>query len=102
MLSNFFPCPNCIMQAGGTIRLFHREIECYLVAEGSFAERPGQQVVENVHLRKRKSDHGKLKSPSTSAITYWTIEKKKEPLSGELTALCSGKDHALILLGCCQ
>ena len=74
--------PDCTVQAGGTIRLFHREIECYLVAEGSFAERPEGQVVENVHLRKRKSDHGKLKSPSTSAITYWTIEKKKEPLSG--------------------
>lgn len=35
-----------------------------------------------VHLRKRKSEHGKLKSPSTSAITYWQIEKDKEPLSG--------------------
>ena len=35
-----------------------------------------------VHLRKRKSEHGKLKAPSTSAITYWQIEKDKEPLSG--------------------
>ena len=26
------------MQAGGVFRLFHREIECYLVAEGSFVE----------------------------------------------------------------
>ena len=35
-----------------------------------------------VHLRKRKSEHSKLKAPSTSAITYWQIEKDKEPLSG--------------------
>lgn len=26
------------MQAGDCIRLFHREDECYIVAEGSFAE----------------------------------------------------------------
>ena len=36
-----------------------------------------------VHLRKRKSDHGKLKAPSTSSITYWQIEKDEEPLSGK-------------------
>ena len=35
-----------------------------------------------VHLRKRKSDHGRLKAPSTSSITYWQIEKDAEPLSG--------------------
>ena len=34
-----------------------------------------------VHLRKRKSDNGKLRPPSTSAITYWQIEKDK-PLNG--------------------
>ena len=83
------------LQAGGTIRLFHREIESYLVAEGSFAEVPGEQITENVHLRKRKSDHGKLKPPSTSAITYWTIEKKKEPLSGEISAYCYGWTNVL-------
>ena len=37
-----------------------------------------------VHLRKRKSDHGRLKAPSTSSITYWQIEKYIEPLSGKL------------------
>ena len=35
-----------------------------------------------VHLRKRKSNHGRLKAPSTSSITYWQIEKDAEPLSG--------------------
>ena len=35
-----------------------------------------------VHLRKRKTKHGKLKAPSTSSITYWQIEKDMEPLSG--------------------
>ena len=37
-----------------------------------------------VHLRKRKSEHGKLKAPSTSSITYWQIEKDEKPLSGKL------------------
>ena len=39
-------------------------------------------VYFTVHLRKRKSDHGRLKAPSTSSITYWQIEKDAEPLSG--------------------
>ena len=33
-----------IDQAGATVRLFHREYECYIAAEGSFAEEPS--VVE--------------------------------------------------------
>ena len=70
------------------------------MAEGSFANDDDKVVVEEgiysysvctdtvynmlcvVHLRKRKSDHGKLKAPSTSSITYWQIEKDEEPLSG--------------------
>ena len=72
------------------------------MAEGSFANDKEKVVVENgtytnhmemtlhdclciyniVHLRKRKSDHGRLKAPSTSSITYWQIEKDAEPLSG--------------------
>jgi len=69
-----------------------------MVAEGSFANR--EVMTENgmhngmqficvimhfgflVHLRKRKSEHGKLRPPSTSAITYWQIEKVNEPLNG--------------------
>ena len=39
-----------------------------------------------VHLRKRKSEHGRLKAPSTSSITYWQIEKDAEPLSGKLSS----------------
>ena len=34
-----------IQQAGGTLRLFHREYECYIAAEGSFARDPA--VVED-------------------------------------------------------
>ena len=33
------------VQSGGTVRLFHREYECYIAAEGSFAEDPA--VVED-------------------------------------------------------
>lgn len=32
------------MQGGGVVRLFHRENECYVSAEGSFAE---NEVVED-------------------------------------------------------
>ena len=38
-----------------------------------------------VHLRKRQSEHGRLKAPSTSSITYWQIEKDAVPLSGKLS-----------------
>ena len=43
-----------------------------------------------VHLRKRKTKHGKLKAPSTSSITYWQIEKDMEPLSGIILKLAKG------------
>ncbi|XP_065894275.1 inositol 1,4,5-trisphosphate-gated calcium channel ITPR1-like isoform X2 [Dysidea avara] len=69
--------------AGSVVRLFHRESECYVVAEGSFANKEEKVKAESVHLRKRKSDHGKLRPPSTSAITYWQIEKDIEPLNGQ-------------------
>lgn len=36
-----------------------------------------------MHCRKRKTDHGLLKAPSTSANTYWQIEKESDPRSGE-------------------
>ena len=36
-----------------------------------------------VHCRKRHSDHGILKAPSTSANTYWQFEKESDPRSGE-------------------
>jgi len=29
----------CYVQAGGTVRLYHRKRSCYVVAEGSFAGR---------------------------------------------------------------
>lgn len=36
-----------------------------------------------MHCRKRKTDHGLLKAPSTSANTYWQIEKESDSRSGE-------------------
>ena len=33
------------MQGGSIIRLFHRELECYVVAEGSFANADDDKVV---------------------------------------------------------
>ena len=52
------------------------------MAEGSFAEET-KVVTEGVHLRRRKTIQGKLKEPSTSAITYWAIEKKPGTRNGE-------------------
>ncbi|XP_065909470.1 inositol 1,4,5-trisphosphate-gated calcium channel ITPR1-like [Dysidea avara] len=72
------------IRGSSIIRLFHRELECYLAAEGSFANEKDEVVTEEVHLRKRKSEHGNLKAPSTSAITYWQIVKDKEPLNGQV------------------
>ena len=82
------------------MRLFHREKECYVSAEGSFAE--NQAVVEDgklsthlyyfisklllyatVHCRKRHSELGRLKDPSTSANVYWQFEKESDGRSGE-------------------
>ena len=54
-----------------------------------------QLIMYVVHLRKRKSEHGKLKSPSTSSITYWQIEKDKEPLSGMMHMQLSEKRLSL-------
>ena len=36
-----------IIQAGCCVRLFHREQECYVVAEGSFVERAPIENGEN-------------------------------------------------------
>ena len=55
-------------------------------------------MIITVHLRKRKSDNGRLKAPSTSSITYWQIEKDAEPLSGKLSphCLCHAKKVAVL------
>ncbi|XP_065834186.1 inositol 1,4,5-trisphosphate receptor type 3-like isoform X2 [Oscarella lobularis] len=75
--------PSNAVKAGSIIRLFHREVEAYLVAEGSFIE---AEPVENVHLRLRPADQDRPRSlfPSTSAITYWQIELEKSSVTGEI------------------
>ena len=44
-------CLNSVLsalpQAGGVFRLFHREIECYLVADGSFADVDADGITED-------------------------------------------------------
>ena len=39
--------------------------------------------IYTVHCRKRHSDRGRLKKPSTSANVYWQFEKEADPCSGE-------------------
>ncbi|GFO23773.1 inositol 1,4,5-trisphosphate receptor type 1 [Plakobranchus ocellatus] len=60
------------VRGGCVVRLFHKELEAYLVAEGLFDD----AVVEDVHFRIRAIDQHRPKSlsPSTSGITYWQIE----------------------------
>ncbi|XP_075250138.1 inositol 1,4,5-trisphosphate-gated calcium channel ITPR2-like isoform X3 [Convolutriloba macropyga] len=67
--------------AGSTIRLFHKELEAYLVAEGLF----DWADTQGTHLRVREVDptSPKTMSPSTSAITYWQLELEEGPLRGD-------------------
>lgn len=39
-----------------------------------------------VHCRERHSDHGILRAPSTSANTFWQLEKGRDPHSGKHAA----------------
>ena len=59
-------------QGGSVIRLFHREIECYLVAEGSFANDKGKVIVE-------QGTHAHIcnLSDGLCIILHSTFEKKK-------------------------
>ena len=62
-----------LFQGGSVIRLFHREIECYLVAEGSFANDEGKVIVEqgtHEHILCTLSD-------GLCIILHSTFEKKK-------------------------
>ncbi|CAL1535481.1 unnamed protein product, partial [Lymnaea stagnalis] len=57
---------------GSVIRLFHKELEAYLVAEGLFDD----DVTEDVHFRIRVMDQHKPRtlSPPSSGNTFWQIE----------------------------
>ncbi|XP_053402419.1 inositol 1,4,5-trisphosphate receptor type 1-like isoform X7 [Mercenaria mercenaria] len=70
------------VRGGSVIRLFHKELEAYLVAEGLFDE----GVTEDVHFRIRVIDQHRPKtlSPSTSGITYWQIEAEHSILDGDV------------------
>ncbi|ESN99319.1 hypothetical protein HELRODRAFT_162842 [Helobdella robusta] len=67
---------------GSVIRLFHKELEAYLVAEGLYDD----EVTEDVHLRIREVDQLVPKSlyPSTSGNTYWQIEGETSVLNGDV------------------
>ncbi|CAH1798712.1 unnamed protein product [Owenia fusiformis] len=71
-----------VVKAGSVLRLFHKELEAYLVAEGLFDD----EITEDVHLRIREVDQlvPKTLYPSTSGITYWQIEAEQSILNGEV------------------
>ena len=54
------------LKGGDVIRLYHKEYEAYLAAEGVFNE---EKDVEDVHLRVRHMDG--LREHSTASIVYW-------------------------------
>lgn len=70
------------VRGGALIRLFHKELEAYLVAEGLFDE----EVTEDVHFRIRVMDQHRPRtlSPSTSGNTYWQIEAESGILIGDV------------------
>ncbi|XP_050396213.1 inositol 1,4,5-trisphosphate receptor type 1 [Patella vulgata] len=70
------------VRGGSFIRLFHKELEAYLVGEGLFDE----VVTEDVHFRLRAIDQHRPKSlsPSTSGLTYWQIEAEHSILDGDV------------------
>ncbi|KAI0227414.1 hypothetical protein LSAT2_022123 [Lamellibrachia satsuma] len=70
------------VRGGSVIRMFHKELEAYIVAEGLFDD----DITEDVHLRIREVDQLIPKSlyPPTSANTYWQIEAESSILYGEV------------------
>ncbi|XP_021341779.1 inositol 1,4,5-trisphosphate receptor type 2-like [Mizuhopecten yessoensis] len=70
------------VRGGSAIRLFHKELEAYLVAEGLFDE----EVTEDVHFRIRVMDQHKPRtlSPPTSGNTFWQIEAESGILNGDI------------------
>ncbi|KAK2186847.1 hypothetical protein NP493_187g03055 [Ridgeia piscesae] len=71
-----------MLKAGVPLRLFHKEIEAYLCAEGLFHD----EVTEDVHLRLRPMDHNSNRHmfPSTSGIVYWELELESSAISGSV------------------
>ncbi|XP_064638087.1 inositol 1,4,5-trisphosphate receptor type 2-like isoform X2 [Lineus longissimus] len=71
------------VKGGSVIRLYHRELEAYLITEGLF----GDEVLQNVHLRVRQIDQinkPKTLMPSTSGLTYWQVEAEDSILNGNV------------------
>lgn len=75
------------IRGGSVLRLYHLQVQCYVVAAGSCGFDDEQittsVITDDVHLRTRQIKFGDLKPPSTSAITYWQIELARCPLSGD-------------------
>ena len=75
------------IRGGSILRLYHLQVQCYVVAAGSCGfdddDIVTRVVTDDVHLRTRQIKFGDLKPPSTSAITYWEIELVRAPLSGD-------------------
>ncbi|GFN95264.1 inositol 1,4,5-trisphosphate receptor type 1 [Plakobranchus ocellatus] len=70
------------IKGGAVIRLFHKELEAYLVAEGLFDD----DITEDVHFRIRVMDQHKPRtlSPPSSGNTFWQIEAETSILYGEI------------------
>ncbi|XP_076470932.1 inositol 1,4,5-trisphosphate-gated calcium channel ITPR2-like isoform X2 [Babylonia areolata] len=71
-----------LVKGGSVIRLFHKELEAYMVAEGLFDD----EVTEDVHFRIRVMDQHKPRtlSPPSSGNTFWQIEAENGILYGDI------------------
>ncbi|KAI8746410.1 inositol 1,4,5-trisphosphate receptor type 1, partial [Biomphalaria glabrata] len=76
------------IKGGSVIRLFHKELEAYLVAEGLFDDEVTEdaEIVQDVHFRIRVMDQHKPRtlSPPSSGNTFWQIEAETSILYGEI------------------
>ncbi|CAD5117763.1 DgyrCDS6509 [Dimorphilus gyrociliatus] len=67
-----------VITGGSLVRLFHKELEAYVVSDGLYMNPIPGSKPDQVHMRLRPIDNSKPKTmfPSTSAITYWQVEHK--------------------------
>ncbi|WAR13356.1 ITPR1-like protein, partial [Mya arenaria] len=76
------PDQELFVRGGSIIRLFHKELEAYMVAEGLFED----EVTEDVHFRIRVMDQHKPRtlSPPTSGNSFWVIEAENSIFNGDI------------------
>ena len=63
--------------------LLNQNIQLLKMVSHTHNHHPHITTAHTVHCRRRHSDRGRLKDPSTSSNVYWQFEKDSDPRSGE-------------------